>query len=63
MDIHSQTLMEILQMIEAFKAQMHDTLHLSRWQDLADGLKDSFHSIQDSLDSMQRDISYGRHQG
>jgi hypothetical protein len=47
MAISSQTLEEILHMTKAFKAQLYDTLH-----DLADGLKDSFHSIQDSLDSM-----------
>jgi hypothetical protein len=35
-------------MIEAFKVQMNYTLH-----DFADGLNDSFHSIHDSLVSMQ----------
>jgi hypothetical protein len=44
----SQILEEILQMTEAFKAQLYGILH-----DLANGLKDSFHSIQDSLDNMQ----------
>jgi hypothetical protein len=37
MAISSQTLEEILQMTEAFKAQLYDTLH-----DLADDLKDIF---------------------
>jgi hypothetical protein len=52
MDISSQTLKEIL---EAFKSQLYDTLcgtlH-DRLHDLADGLNDSFRSIQDSLDNM-----------
>ena len=47
MDIHSQ-LREILHMIEAFKSQMHDTLH-----NFQDGFMDSFHSIHQSLASMQ----------
>jgi hypothetical protein len=43
-------------MTEAFKAQLFDTLYGTvhdRLHDLADGLNDSFRSIQDSLDSMQ----------
>ena len=56
MSISSQTLKEILQITEAFKSQLYDTLcgtlH-DRLHDVAYGLKDSFHSIQDSLDSMQ----------
>ena len=51
MGIPSQTLKEILQMTETFKAQLYDTL-----DDFVDGLtdilNDSFHSIQDSLDNM-----------
>jgi hypothetical protein len=56
MAIFSQTLEEILQMTEAFKAQLYDTLYDTlhdRFHDLADGLKDSFCSIQYSLDNMQ----------
>ena len=52
MSISSQTLKEILQITEAFKSQLYDTLD-ARLHDLADGLNDSFRSIQDSLDSMQ----------
>ena len=52
MDISSQTLKEILQITEAFKSQLYDTLD-ARLHDLADGFNDSFCSIQDSLDSMQ----------
>jgi hypothetical protein len=48
MDIHSQILKEILHTIEAFKSQMHDTLH-----NFEDGPRDSFRSIHDSMDSMQ----------
>jgi hypothetical protein len=57
MAISSQTLKEILQMIEEFKAQLNDALH-----DVIDGLtlneltrilKDSFYSIQDSFNRMQ----------
>jgi hypothetical protein len=48
MDISSQNLKEILQITEAFKAQLFDTL-----DGFVDGLNDSFHSIQDSLDNMQ----------
>jgi hypothetical protein len=47
MTISSQTLKEILHIIEAFKAQWNDTLHELTLHDLADNLKDSFHSIQD----------------
>ena len=49
MAIYSQTLKEILQITEAFKSQLYDTLD-ARLHDLADGLNDSFRSIQDSLD-------------
>ena len=52
MAISSQTLKEILQITQAFKSQLYDTLD-AKLHDLADGLNDSFHSIQDSLDSMQ----------
>jgi hypothetical protein len=52
MAISSQTLKEILQITEAFKSQLYDTLD-ARLHDLADGLNDSFRSIQDSLDNMQ----------
>jgi hypothetical protein len=55
MAISSQTLKEILQITEAFKTQLFDTLYdrvHDRLHDLADGLNDSFRSIQDSLDSM-----------
>ena len=48
MDISSQTLKEILQITEAFKSQLFDTL-----DDFADGLNDSFRSIHDWLDNMQ----------
>jgi hypothetical protein len=57
MDISSQNLKEILQITEAFKSQLYDTL-----DGLTNYLNDSFHSIQDSLDNMQ-EISYGGHQG
>ena len=54
MAIPSQTRKEIIQMIEAFKAQLYDTLHdladSLTLHDLVDGLKNSFRSIQDSLD-------------
>jgi hypothetical protein len=44
-------------MIEAFKAQLNDTLHDLvdglPLHELADDLKDNFHIIQDSLDNMQ----------
>jgi hypothetical protein len=52
MDISSQTLKYILQIIESFKSQLYDTLD-ARLHYLADGLNDSFRSIQDSLDIMQ----------
>jgi hypothetical protein len=52
MAISSQTLEEIIQMTEAFKAQLYDTLN-DRLHDFVDGLTDSFRSIQDSLDRMQ----------
>jgi hypothetical protein len=55
MDISSQTLKQILQMTEAFKSQLYDTLCGTLYDilhDLADGLNDSFHSIQDSLHNM-----------
>ena len=52
MAISSQTLKEILQIIEAFKSQLCDTLDV-RLHDLADGLNDSFRSIQYSLNNMQ----------
>ena len=52
MAISSQTLKEILQITKAFKSQLYDTLD-ARLHDLADGLNDSFCSIQDSLDSMK----------
>jgi hypothetical protein len=48
MDISSQTLKEILQITETLKSQLNDRL-----DDFVDGLNDSFHNIQDSLDSMQ----------
>jgi hypothetical protein len=56
MDISSQTLKEILQITEAFKSQLYDTLNdkLDEFVDgLTDGLNDSFRSIQDSLDRMK----------
>jgi hypothetical protein len=49
MAISSQTLKGIL---EAFKSKLYDTLD-ARLHDLANGLNDSFRSIQDSLDNMQ----------
>jgi hypothetical protein len=52
MTIFSQTLKEILQITEAFKSQLYNTLD-ARLHDLADGLNDSFRSIQDSLDRMK----------
>ena len=51
MAISSQTLKEILQITKAFKSQLYDTLD-ARLHVLVDGLNDSFHSIQDSLDNM-----------
>ena len=50
MAISSQTFKGIL---EAFKSKLYDTLD-TRFQDLANGLNDSFHSIRDSLDNMQQ---------
>jgi len=50
MVISSQTLKVIL---EAFKSKLYDTLD-ARMHDLANGLNDSFCSIQDSLDNMQQ---------
>jgi hypothetical protein len=51
MAISSQTLKEILQKTKTFKAQLNTTLHDLvdgvTLHDLANGLKDSFHSIQD----------------
>ena len=56
MVISSQTLKEILQITEAFKYQLHDTLY-GKLDDFVDGLtnylNDSFCGIKDSLDSMQ----------
>jgi hypothetical protein len=56
MAIYSQTVKEILQITEAFKGQLFDTLN-DRLDDFVDGLtndlNDSFRSIQDSLDRMQ----------
>jgi hypothetical protein len=52
MAISSQALKEILQITEAFKAQLFETLN-DRLHGLADVLNDSFCIIQDSLDSMQ----------
>jgi hypothetical protein len=52
MAIFSQTLKEILQITEAFKAQLFDTLD-ARLHELTDGLNNSFRSIQDSLNNMQ----------
>jgi hypothetical protein len=52
MAIYSQTLKEILQITEAFKSQLYDTLD-ARLCVLADDRNDSFRSIQESLDSMQ----------
>jgi hypothetical protein len=51
MDISSPTLKDILQITEALKSQLYDTLE-ARLHDLADGLNGSFRSIQDSLDNM-----------
>jgi hypothetical protein len=48
MDIHSPNLNEILHMIEAFKSEMHNTLH-----NFQDDVRDSFRSIPESLVSMQ----------
>ena len=50
MVISSQTLKEILRMIEAFKAQFYDTLD-DFVDGLTKGLNDSFCSIQYLLDS------------
>jgi hypothetical protein len=52
MAISSQTLKEILQITEAFKAQLFDTLN-DKLNGLVDGLHDIFRSIQDSLDKLQ----------
>jgi hypothetical protein len=51
MAIYSQTLKKILQITEAFKSQLYDTLD-ARLHVLADGLNDSFRSIQYSLDNI-----------
>ena len=40
-------------MTKEFKAQLYETLY-GTLHELADGLKDSFHSTQDSLDNMQK---------
>jgi hypothetical protein len=48
MDISSQTLIEILQITEAFKSRLYDIV-----DGLTNDLNASFRSIQDSLDSMQ----------
>jgi hypothetical protein len=48
MDVHSQTLNKILQAIEAFKSQMHDTLH-----NFKEDIKDDFCNIHESLASIQ----------
>jgi uncharacterized protein YoxC len=48
MDVHSQTLKEILHTIEALKSQMHGTLH-----NFKEYIKDDFHSIHESLVSIQ----------
>ena len=52
MAISSQTLKKILQITEAFKSQLYDTLD-SRLHDLTNNLNDSFRSIQDSLNNMK----------
>ena len=52
MAIYSQTLKEILQINEAFKAQLFDTLN-DIFDGFVHGLDDSFCSIQYSLDNMQ----------
>jgi hypothetical protein len=55
MAISSKTLKEILQITEAFKSQLCDTLYGTlhdMMHDLADGLNDSFRSIKDLLDRM-----------
>jgi hypothetical protein len=52
MAISSQTLKEILQITEAFKSQLYDTLDV-KLDGLTNYLNDSFRSIQDSLDNMQ----------
>jgi hypothetical protein len=56
MVISSQTLKEILQITEASKSQLYDTL-CGALDDFVDGLtndlNDSFRGIQDSLDNMQ----------
>jgi hypothetical protein len=50
--VSSRTLKEILQITEAFKAQLFDTLN-DRLDGFVDGFNYSFRSIQDSLDNMQ----------
>jgi hypothetical protein len=50
MAISSQNFKGIL---ESFKSKLYDTLDV-RLHDLANGLNDSFHSIQDSLDNIQQ---------
>ena len=56
MAISSQTFKEILQINEAFKSQLYDTLN-DRLDKFVDGLttdvNDNFRSIQDSLENMQ----------
>jgi hypothetical protein len=51
MVISSQTLKEVIQITEAFKSQLYDTLD-ARLHGLTNYLNDSFRSIQDSLDNM-----------
>jgi hypothetical protein len=53
MDVHYQTLKDILHMIEEFKSQMHDTLH-----NFQKGLRDGFCSIHESFVSIQEKYAF-----
>jgi hypothetical protein len=53
MDVHSQTLKEILHRIEAFKSEMHDTLH-----NFQEGFRHGFLIIHESLENMQEKCTF-----
>ena len=53
MDVHSQTLKEILHKIEAFKSQMHETLH-----NFQKGFRHGFLIIHESLENMQEKYTF-----
>jgi len=53
MDVHSKTLKEILHKIEAFKSQMHETLH-----NFQKGFRHGFLIIHESLENMQEKYTF-----